>query len=190
METISHRVRERELERQVRYNRVRKAVSHALPALLPEYLQMLLGSVIGFGIVAELLRRFAGVDPLYLLPALGLLYSAQTTYFRARLAADPGFRIPRCRCSLAANDSTELVLRSRSSTILGIPNSVLGVALYTTMLAVVALDDRAATQALAVVGVLGSVYLGYVMVVRIAGLCPTCITIAALNVLILAQLAR
>jgi uncharacterized membrane protein len=58
------------------------------------------------------------------------------------------------------------------------------------MLAVVALDDRAATQALAVVGVLGSVYLGYVMVVRIAGLCPTCITIAALNVLILAQLAR
>ena len=189
METISRRVRDLEIQRQLRFNRVRKAVLSRLPALLPEFLKMLLGAVIGFAIVAELLRRFAGVDPLYLLPAVGLLYSLQTAYYKVRLAVDPDFKIPKCRCSVAANDRTELVLRSNQSAILGIPYAVLGVGLYATLLVLVALHQRAAAEALAVAGGLGSVYLGYVMVARIAGLCPICVSIAALNVLILAQFA-
>jgi uncharacterized membrane protein len=86
------------------------------------------------------------------------------------------------------NDKTELVLKSQGSTLFGIPNPVWGLALYTTLLVLVSLQYRAAAEALAVVGVLVSVYLGYSMVVRIRALCPTCVSIAALNVLILVQL--
>ncbi len=187
MQTISRRVREREIERQVRYNHLRKAVLSRLPALLPEFLKMLLGAVIGFGIVAELLRRFAGVDPLYLLSAFGLLFSVQTAYYKIRLAANPDFRIPKCRCAGAANDKTELVLRSGRGSMFRIPTSVLGVGLYAALLTSVALQHPAAAQALAVAGVVTSTYLGYVMVARIAALCTTCVSIAALNLLILAQ---
>jgi uncharacterized membrane protein len=65
---------------------------------------------------------------------------------------------------------------------------VWGLVLYTTLLVLLSLQHRAAAEALAVVGVLVSVYLGYSMVVRIRALCPTCVSIAALNVLILVQL--
>jgi uncharacterized membrane protein len=190
MDTVSRRVREREIQRQLQYNRVRKAVLSRLPALLPEYLRMLLGSVLGFGIVVELLRRYAHVNPLYLLPAIGLVYSAQTAYYKVKLAGDPDFRIPKCRCAGAANDRTEVVLRSKGSAILGIPNFVLGIGLYAALVALVSQHHRAEAEALAIVGVLGSVYLGYVMVVRIAGLCSTCVSLAALNVLILVQFLR
>jgi uncharacterized membrane protein len=190
METISRQVREREIQRRVRYNRVRKAILSRLPVLLPDYLSMLLASVLGFGIVAELLRRFAHVDPLYLLPAIGLVYSAQTAYYKAMLTGDPAFSIPKCRCAGAANDKTEVVLRSKESAILGIPNFMLGIVLYATLVAMVSLHHYTAAEVLAVVGVLASAYLGYVMVVRITSLCSTCVSIAALNVLILVQILR
>jgi hypothetical protein len=40
----------------------------------------------------------------------------------------------------------------------------------------------------AVAAVVASAYLGYLMVVRIGALCPTCVTIAGLNLLIVWQL--
>lgn len=79
------------------------------------------------------------------------------------------------------------MLKSRGSTLFGIPNPVWGLALYVTLLVLVSLQHRTAAEALAVVGVLVSFYLAYAMVVRIAALCPTCVSIAALNVLILVQ---
>jgi hypothetical protein len=45
-------------------------------------------------------------------------------------------------------------------------------------------------MALAILAVLGSLYLSYVMVVKITSLCGTCINVAALNVLILLQFVR
>jgi uncharacterized membrane protein len=190
MSTIARRAREREMQRQIRYNRIRKAVVGRLPALLPEFVRTLLGSLLGFGLSAELLRYFADVKPLYVLPVLGFIYSTQASIYKYRLATDPAYTIPKCGCAGAANDKTEVVLRSSKSAILGIPNSVLGTALYAALLLLVYLQQDVAALLLAIVALVGSVYLSYVMVGRIASLCPICINIAALNVLILLQFAR
>lgn len=190
MSTISQRIREREIQRQIRYNRIRKAVVGRLPTLLPEFVKMLLASVLGFGIIAELLRYFADVRPLYVLPALGLVYSMQASFYNYKLAVDPGYKIPKCRCAGAANDKTEVVLQSSESAILRIPNSVLGTALYAALVLLVYVQHDVAAMLLAIVAGLGSVYLSYVMVGKIASLCPICINIAALNVLILLQFVR
>lgn len=188
--TIARRARERELQRQIRYNRIRTVVRGRLPALLPEFLRMLLGSLLGFAILAELLRYFADVPPLYLLPVLGLVYSMQASFYKYKLAVDPTYKISTCGCAGAADDKTEVVLRSSESAILGIPNSVLGTALYAALLLLVYLQQDFAAMLPAIVAGVGSVYLSYVMVGRIASLCPICINVAALNVLILLQFAR
>jgi uncharacterized membrane protein len=188
--TIARRAREREIQRQIGYNRIRRAAVGRLPTLLPDYLRMLLGSLLGFAVLAELLRYFADVPPLYLLPAFGLLYSTQASFYKYKLAADPDFKVPTCGCAGAANDKTEAVLRSSESTVLGVPNSVLGTALYAALLLLVYLQHDVAAIVPAIAAVLGSAYLSYVMVGKIASLCPICINIAALNVLILVQFAR
>lgn len=190
MSTIFRRVREREVQRQIRYNRIKKTVVGRLPALLPEFLKMLLGSALGFGIIAELLRYFADAKPMYVLPVLGLVYSMQASYYKYKLSVNPDYRIPKCRCGGVANDKTEVVLQSRGSAILRIPTSMLGTGLYAALLFVVYLQHEVVAMQLAIVAVLGSAYLSYVMVVKIASLCPTCINIAALNVLILLQFVR
>lgn len=188
--TIAQRARERELQRQIRYNRIRRAVMGRLPGLLPEFLRMLLGSLLGFAILAELLRYFADVKPLYTLPVLGLVYSLQASFYKYKLATDPTYEVPKCGCASAANDKTDVVLRSSESSIFGLPNSVIGTALYASLLLLVSLQQDVAALLPAIVAAGGSVYLGYVMVGKIASLCPICINIAALNVLILLQFAR
>lgn len=188
--TIATRARERELQRQIRYNRVRKVVVGRLPAVLPEYVKMLFGSLLGFGIVAELLRSFTDVNPLYVLTLFGLLYSLQASFYKYKLAVDPTYEVPKCGCAGAANDKTEVVLRSSASSILGIPGSVLATVLYVVVLLLVYLQHDSAAMLPAILAVAGSIYLGYVMVVRLAGLCPSCVNIAALNVLILVQFVR
>lgn len=145
--TLSRRIREQEIQRQIRYNRVRKAVYGRTPELLPDYCRMLFGSTIGLAIGAWLLQRFAHLDPRYVLPSIGFVYSAQAASYKLKLARGPDFKVPNCGCAGGANDRTEAVL-------------------------------------------LGSAYPGYVMIVKIGGLCSTCVNIAAVNVLLVVHLVR
>lgn len=188
MRTLSRRVREQELQRQIRYNRVRKAVRNHAPAPLPDYLRMLFGSVVGLGIGTWLLQRFAGLEPRYVLPAIGFVYSAQAASYKLKLARDPDFKVPNCGCAGAANDRTEAVLLSKQSTILGVPNVVLGIGLYAAVVVLIDQHHVPAAATLAIVGLLASAYLAHVMIVRIGGLCSTCVNIAAVNVLLVAHL--
>jgi len=186
--SIADRIQDRELKRSIRHNRVRRAIRLHLPQLLPDYLKMLLGTVVGFEIVTILLRRFTDIDPVWVLAGVALAYSLRAGYYKLKLAVDPDYNVPKCGCAGAVNDRTEVVLRSTYSTLLGVPNTVLGAALYVALLVALLLQQHSAATALAVVAVIGSAYLGYAMVVRIAALCPTCVTIAGLNLLILWQL--
>ena len=187
---ISRRVREREVRRQLLHNRLRKAGLRLVPALLREFLKMMTASLIGYWIIAELLAYVSGPRPLYTLTVLALVYSLQATYYKYRLSVDPGYRIPRCNCAGSGNDDTETVLRSRHSAVLKVPNSVLGALLYAALLVLVYINERDAALSLAILAVVGSVYLSYVMVAKIASLCTTCVNVAALNVLILLQFVR
>src|SRR5262249_39020169 len=132
---ISRRVREREILRQLRYNGARKAairghgavrdyLATRTPALAREFLGTLLGALVGFLVIAELLAHIASVTQFSPFPAFGFVYSLQSTYYKYKLAADPDFRIPSCRCARRSVDGTEGVLRSKYSATLGIPNSV------------------------------------------------------------------
>jgi uncharacterized membrane protein len=187
---ISRRVREREVRRQLLYNRLRRAGIRLVPALLREFLKLATAALIGYWIVAELLAYVGGPRPLYTLTALALVYSLQATYYKYRLSVDPRYRIPNCNCAGSGRDDTEAVLRSRHSSVLRIPNSVLGSLLYSAVLVLVYLDERDAAMQLAILAVLASLYLSYLMVFKITSLCTTCINVAVLNVLILLQFVR
>ena len=187
---ISRRVREREIRRQILYNRLGNQVAHRFPTLLPEFLKMLLGSLIGFWIITALLAYIPHAQPLYTLPLFGLLFSLQATYYKYRLARDPGYKIPKCRCPGRENDNTEAILRSRESSILRLPNSILGVVVYVALLILVHWKHTDAAMWLAVAALLASAYLSYVMVARIRSLCANCVNVAALNVLMLWHLVR
>jgi uncharacterized membrane protein len=196
---ISKRVRESDIERQVLFNRVRRAgirlyFSRLAPAgsgsLLAEYLKILLGSLIGFWLITTGLEYFFGVTPLYALPVFGFLYSVQSAYHRYRLSVDPEYKIPRCRCPHQSNDDSEKVLQSSASATLRIPNSVVGALFYPAFFLVAYPGHVTQAWFLAILAVAASAYFGYVMIARIAGLCSACINIAAVNVLVLWQFLR
>lgn len=190
MSTLSRQMQEREIRRQIFYNRVRRTVLGAVPPSLPEYLRVLMGAVIGFGTLAELLRVFTDMNPVYVLAGVGLAFSLQITQHRYRLARDPDYVVRGCGCLGSDTDDTAAVLRSRESALLGIPNSVVGAVLYAALTLAVYMGQSEVAIGLAAVAVLGSAYLAYVMVVRLASLCPLCINVAALNLLLLVNLLR
>ena len=197
--SINSRVAEREVRRQIDFNRVRKFVYSRLadlrstspvPALLAEFLKMLAGSMLAFFAIGWALGRFLHVRPLLLFPVLGFMYSAQATYHKCRLSANPSYRIPKCKCAGRRNDGTESVLRSSHSAWLGVPNSLFAAAIYLGLLLSVVFQQGNTIHALVTVLVLASTYLSYVMIRKVSALCGTCINLSALNVLILLQILR
>jgi uncharacterized membrane protein len=191
MSEVSRIARESESRRQLLSSHARAArlrVAGRIPAALTEYLKLLAASVIGFWILTALIASISPADVLYTAPALGLLFSAQATLYKVKLAKDPAFEIPGCGCGGNRMDDTASVLRSRHSALLGVPNSVFALLLYVALIAAVAGGRTGAAIVLAVGAVVTSAYLGYVMVFRLASLCHLCVDVSALNVLILAYL--
>ena len=191
---IRRRARERNIERELLFNDTRKSMILAylsarsrdrFPALLPEFLKVIAGSMIGFWLIAVALSFLFSATPVYTYAVLGLVFSLQATYYKRQLATNPEFKVKRCNCAGARRDGTESVLTSSASTILGVPNSLLGSVLYAVLLFLLYRSDAGAALLVTIAAALVSGYLAYVMVARIKALCSTCINIAALNALIL-----
>jgi len=155
-------------------------------ALWVEFFKMLLGSVVTFWIIAKLLSYLPHASPLYTLPLFGLLFSIQATYYKYKLSRDPNYRIPKCKCT-RGDDQTGNVLQSEKSTLLGIPNSLFGVAFYSALLLMAYARHPGAEVYLGIAGLLASTYLAYVMIVKIEAVCSLCVNTVALNLLILWQ---
>jgi uncharacterized membrane protein len=196
---IMRRARERDTERLLLYDRTREATVQTwlaararspFPALLPEYLKVLAGNILGFWLLAWPVAGIFDVSRLYTYAVLGLVFSLQATHYKYQLAKDPEYKVRRCNCGGARKDGTETVLQSRASTMAGIPTSLLGVAIYGVLLVVIYSGHMGTAQVLAVMGLLVSAYLAFVMIVRLGALCSTCINIAALNVLLVWQLVQ
>lgn len=186
--TISRRVREREIQRQIRYNNLRKYVSERVPPLFREFLTMVVGALGAFWLIGELLLLVFHVSPFYTYAVFGLFYSIQSTYYKYRLSMDPNYKIPKCRCHARQNENMEHVLKSADSTILRIPTSVFALLFYCVSLIMRYFGHWNTLVLVAVVAFCVSAYMSYVMVARIGSLCRNCINISALNVLILLQL--
>lgn len=194
---IMRRVRQTEARRQITHNSIRKAGVHlireararaGIPALLPEYAKVLLGSALGFWIITWLLSYLFGVKPLYSLMAFGFFYSTQAAYYTYKLSVDPTFKIPRCGCAGTAKDNSEVVLRSSASGTLKVPSAALGAAMYAALAFLLLEGHLLAASFVVMLAVAVSAYLGYVMVVRLSALCSNCINIAAVNLLLLWRL--
>jgi len=189
---IAANVKQRETRRQLAANQMRKAVRSTtsslvgrVPALWGEFGTVMLAALIGCWVISWLLKVVAGIPSIYTLATLGLFYSGQSTYHKYRLQVDPNYQVPRCRCARRESDQTEAVLRHRASSIAGIPNSLLGAILYATLIGLRATSHLGAVLPLAVIAVLVGGYLSYVMLFRIRALCLTCVSLSAINVLIL-----
>lgn len=181
--------REAELRSLLLQQRLRNA-ARRLPQALRDFVRMLAAAAVGFGILAELLAWLTPLEPLPALAALALLFSVQATSYAVKLARDPDYEVPGCGCGTSVNDDSTAVLRSTHSRVFGIPISAYGVLLYTGLLAAVLADLPVATVVLALTAGIASLYLGYVMVARLASVCTLCVNVAALNLLILVQLLR
>jgi uncharacterized membrane protein len=193
------RARERDTERVLLYDRTRQATlatwlaaraRSPFPALLPEYLKVLAGNILGFWLLAWPVVGIFDVPRLYTYAVLGLVFSLQASHHKYRLAQDPTYKVRRCNCGGARKDATEVVLQSSASTIAGIPTSLLGAAIYGALLALIHAGYMGTAQVIAAAGLVVSAYLAFIMIARLGALCSTCINIAALNVLIVWQLAR
>lgn len=184
---ISRRVREREIQRQIRYNNLLKYVRDRVPPLFREFLTMIVGSLVAFWLIGELLLIVFHVSPFYTYVVLGLFYSIQSTYYKYRLSVDPDFKIPKCRCNARQNENMEQVLKSTDSTILRIPNSVFAMLFYCVLLILRYFGHLNTLLLVAVVAVCVSVYMSYVMIAKVGSLCANCINISTLNMLILLQ---
>lgn len=195
---LSRHVRESDGRRQLLYSRGRKAVvasylesraRRAVPPLLREYAEKLVGAILAFWLIGALLS-LAHAPPIYTFAAFGLFYSLQTAYHTYRLALDPDYRIPKCRCAGSRNDHSEAVLGSREGFAGKVPKGLLGAALYLALLGLARSGHGQAALLLAAGAVAANAYLAYIMVARIRALCAACVNLAALNVLILWQLLR
>jgi uncharacterized membrane protein len=158
-----------------------------LSGIAQQYLQRLLGSLIFFWVAGWVVARFTGASPVYAFAALGALFSARAAYLKYRLSSDPDFRIRECACAGRQHLDTTKVLTSRESTFLGVPSVAFGVVLYALLLVLQYTRRTDAEIAAALVACCVSAYLSYVMVARIRSLCAICISVSALNVLILLQ---
>jgi uncharacterized membrane protein len=187
---ILDRARDKSIRQQVLSQRISSELARWLPTLLSEYLKALMGSLLGLWVITAVLTYTVHAVSIYTLAAFGLLYSIQVTYYKHRLAVDPDFKIPKCRCGGRQYDEAEKVLRSAESAIARIPSSLLGVALYVALPILVYTGGSPIALPVAFLSVLCSAYLGYVMIVRIRGLCINCISVTAVNLLMLWQLWR
>ena len=197
--TISRRVHEREVRRLVWHGHARLALAGRgplggdlaarIPAIWADFAGMTLGALLAFWLAARLLSWAFGVDPLFVYLPLGLLFSAQSTYYKYRLAADPNYKIPRCGCAKTPRSvDAEKVLASKEGELLPrIPNALIVALLYALLLALAWGGYLPAVGALAAAACLFGGYLAYAMLFRIGSLCANCINIAALNLLVLAR---
>jgi uncharacterized membrane protein len=194
---VTARAGEREAARQMAtrearrsWDHVERAVRSRLPTLLPDFANMLLGALLGFWVLAWLLERYVGAPHTWVLPAFGMLYALQAAWYGVRLEADPTFKVPRCGCAGGARDNPDAVLRSAYSRVGGVPNAVLAALSYLVFMVLLASGHHNTATVLAGVSVVAGGWLGYVMVVRIRALCANCVSIFAVNLLLLTAMLR
>lgn len=171
-----------------RVQRTLRRLIYRMPGELAAYGRTLTGAAVGFLILTTILAAVSPIKPIYSLPVLGMLFAAQATMYKWRLGRDPEFLIPDCGCARPRTDDTAAVLTSGYASLFGLPNCVLAVGFYATVLATVMLGHPNAALGLSIGGVMLTAYLAYVMAIQLKALCQICINISAINLLILFSL--
>jgi hypothetical protein len=193
---IAKRVRERDVRRQLLYNNARKNLSGAfflggriselMPEIAAEYVKATLAAMAAFWLIAWGLHWAFDVDAIVCYALFGMIYTLRSSYYSHRLRRDPNFKIPRCACAKRSHhENSEQVLTTTTGIIRWMPVSVPAALFYALLLTPWTRHYPTALPVVAATACLVTLRLGYLMVFRIRSLCSNCISLGALNWLIL-----
>jgi hypothetical protein len=195
---VAKRVRERDVRRQLLYNNARKNLTGALslsrrlsqlmPEIAAEYAKATLGAMAAFWLIARGLHWAFGVDAVLCYALFGIIYALQSSYYSYRLRRDPNFKIPRCACAKRSrHENSEQVLATTTGFTRWMPVSAPAALFYALLLMPWVGHDPATVPVLAATACVVTLRLGHRMVFRIGSLCSNCISLGALNLLILLE---
>ena len=122
------------------------------------------------------------LTPLLILASLGLLISLYAFYVKQRMKKDKNYSPV---CDISDKVSCTKAMGSRYGSFFIVPNSVWGILFYGALAVLSFMGMIQAVIWLSVVAVLGSIYLAYASFFKIKVLCPLCLGIYAINILIL-----
>jgi hypothetical protein len=193
---IAKRVRERDVRRQLLYHNARKSlssvfsrgdrISKLMPEIAAEYVKAMLAAMAAFWLIDRGLHSAFGVDAIMCYALFGVVYTLQSSYYSYRLRRDPNFKIPRCACAKhSRHENSEQVLTTATGLIRSMPVSLPAALFYVLLLTPWTRHYPTALPIVAVTACLVTLRLGYLMVFRIRSLCSNCISVGALNWLIL-----
>ncbi len=193
---IDKRVRERDVRRRLLYNNARKNLSSAfslggriselMPEIPTEYVKATLAAVAAFWLIVRGLHWAFGVDAIVCYALFGMIYTLQSSYYSYRLLRDPNFRIPRCACAKRSlHENSEQVLTTTTGLIRWMPVTLPAALFYGLLLTPWTRHYPTTLPVVAATVCLLTLRLGYLMVFRIRSLCSNCISLGALNWLIL-----
>ena len=117
-----------------------------------------------------------------ILSCLGLLISLYAFYVKKKMEKDKNYSPV---CDLSDKVSCTKAMGSEYGSFFIVPNSVWGIGFYALVLLLSILGNIEAVIWLSIVAVLGSIYLAYISFFKIKVLCPLCLGIYAINILIL-----
>jgi hypothetical protein len=193
---IAKRVRERDVRRQLVYNNARKNLSGAffqggriselMPEIAAEYVKTTLAAMAALWLIARGLHWAFDVDAIMCYALFGMIYALRSSYYSYRLRRDPNFKISRCACAKRSHhENSEQVLTTTTGLIQWMPVSMPAALFYALLLTPWARHYPTALPVVAATACLVTLRLGYLMVFRIRSLCSNCVSLGALNWLIL-----
>jgi vitamin-K-epoxide reductase (warfarin-sensitive) len=116
------------------------------------------------------------------LSGIGIVLSAYALYVKHQLGKNKNYKAV---CDINEKVSCTKPMGSEYGSLFLIPNSAFGIVFYGVMVLLGYFDELQAVFWLAVLAVVGSVYLAYVSFFKLKVVCPVCTAIYVVNILLL-----
>lgn len=153
-----------------------KSIFGKLDPLLGQYLNMYLSGVFGLSTIMFFVGYLC--DPKYVMALLGLMFSLQLAYYKYKLAKDPDFKVPSCKCSTSSVVDMKKVIAYD----MPISLATVGIVRYTGVL--FSLYMNWSVPFFAFISALSAIPFAYIMIYKIKALCSLCINIHVINLLL------
>lgn len=124
---------------------------------------------------------------IYILALVGLFLSIYTVMVERRARKEKNYRPV---CDIQKHVSCTKAFASKYGSHLGVSNGFFGAMFYLAIIVLISIDLYFWAFCLAIVSVIGSLYLGYVLFFRLKDICIVCTSIYIVNIVIAIILLR
>jgi vitamin-K-epoxide reductase (warfarin-sensitive) len=121
------------------------------------------------------------VSSVIVLAIIGFCLSAYAYYLEYKVLGDPSYKPA---CDLNDRISCTKPIRSAYGKLLGISNSILGMAFYTAIIGLALTHQPHVVQILTLGGLAGTIVFAYVLYFKIKSLCLVCTSLYIVNILL------